>query len=228
MPSSELILTNSLEPINPYEALYPPSLTESEPSSPNSKLDSDVDSSSHIDICRRRVDCPEPKVKTIDSEPETVCPKSDPTLRLDRSEKDTSVPNQGKGLIDNKSYKAQFCKPPHQRTLKSKSKLDQISALAGTEATSKDQENTFISRQNSVVVLWGVDNKRYSSSYGDVVTSLKKFAGHFGELINISAFGNHLTVSEIGPKLLEAGVHIEGVGTVPQEADAALRRACGR
>lgn len=124
MPSSELVLTNSLEPMNSYEALYPPSFTESETSSPNSKLDSDVDSSSHIDICRRRVDCPEPKVKTIYSEPETVCPKSDPTLRLDRSEKDTSVPNQGKGLIDNKSYKAQFCKPPHQKTLKSKSKVD--------------------------------------------------------------------------------------------------------
>ncbi|KAF5871576.1 uncharacterized protein Bfra_008095 [Botrytis fragariae] len=104
-------------------------------------------------------------------------------------------------------------------------RMDQISALADTEAASEDQENTSISRQNLVVVLWDVDNKRISPSYDDVVTSLKKFAGHFGELINILAFGSHLTFSEIGTKLIEAGVHIERVGTAPQEADAALRRA---
>ncbi|TGO27176.1 hypothetical protein BPAE_0046g00390 [Botrytis paeoniae] len=159
------------------------------------------------------------------SEPKTACPKSDSTLRLDRSKEDSAVPNQQKSLIVKKGYKAHFCKPPRQRRLKSKFKLDQISALADTEAASKDQENTSISRQNSVVVLWDVDNKRISPSYDDVVTPLKKFAGHFGELINISAFGSHLRFSEIGSKLIEAGVHIERVGTAPQEADAALRRA---
>ncbi|TGO08958.1 hypothetical protein BTUL_0184g00050 [Botrytis tulipae] len=225
MPASKLILTNSLEPIIPKEALYPPSLTESNSSSPNLKLDSDVGSSSHTDIRRRRVDSPEPKVKTIDPEPETAYFKSDSTSRLDRSEKGTSVPNQGKGLIDKKGHKAQFCKPPHQMSLKSKSKLDQISALADMESASKDQENTSISRQNSVVVLWDVDNKRYSPSCGGVVTSLKKLAGHFGELIDMSAFGSHLTFSEIGTRLIEAGVHFERVGTAPQEADAALRRS---
>ncbi|KAF7919347.1 uncharacterized protein EAE97_011679 [Botrytis byssoidea] len=225
MPSSELTLTNSLDPINPNEALYPPSLTESQSSSPNSKLDSEVGSSSHTDIRRRRMDSPEPKVKTIDPEPEAACPKSDSSLRLDRSEKDTSVPNQGKSLIGKKGYKAQFCKPPHQRGMKSKFKLDQISALADTEAASKDQGNTSISRQTSVVVLWDIDNKRYSPFCDDVVTSLKKFAGNFGELINISAFGSHLTFYGIGTKLVEAGVHIERVGTAPQEADAALQRS---
>ncbi|KAF7910279.1 hypothetical protein EAE99_011326 [Botrytis elliptica] len=121
--------------------------------------------------------------------------------------------------------KAQVCGPPRQRRLKSKFKPDQISALADTEALSKDQENASISRQNSVVVLWDADNKRTSPSYDDVVTSLKKFAGHFGELINITAFGTHLTFSESGTRLIEAGVHIESVGTALQEADAALRRA---
>ncbi|TGO40084.1 hypothetical protein BHYA_0042g00150 [Botrytis hyacinthi] len=203
-PSSELILTNSLEPINPNE---------------------DVGSSSHTDIRRRRVDSPEPKVKTIGPEPEAACPKSDSNLRLDRSEKDTPVPKQGKSLIGKKGCKAQLCKPPPKEGLKSKFRQDQISALADTEAAYQDQENTSISRQNSVVALWDVDKKIYSPSCDDVVTSLKKFAGNFGELINTSAFGSHLTFSEIGTKLIEAGVHIERVDTAPREVDAALRRS---
>ncbi|KAF7893622.1 uncharacterized protein EAF02_001160 [Botrytis sinoallii] len=223
--NSEEVSNKSLELINPKEALYLSSLSESISSSPDSKLNLDVGSLSHIDIRRRRVDFTEPKVTTINSESKTACPEFYSNSRLDRSDKNTSVPNQGKILINKQGDKAQVCGPPRQRRLKSKVKPDQISALADTEAASKNQEKASISRQNSVVVLWDADNKRTSPSYDDVVTSLKKFAGHFGELIDISAFDAHLTFSESGTRLIEAGVHIERVGTAPQEADAALRRA---
>ncbi|KAF7943965.1 hypothetical protein EAE96_010378 [Botrytis aclada] len=223
--ASSLISTNSLEPTGPKVALRSPSLWESKLSLPNSQFDSEVGLLSHVNMRRHRVVSPETKVNMVDPEPKTACPSPDSTLRRDRSEKDNSVLNQGKSLIDKMGFKAQSCESPRLRGLTSNLQPDQISALTDTEAASKDQENTSISRQNSVVVLWDVDNKRTYPPYDDAVTSLKKFAGHFGELVNILAFGTYITFSEIGTILTEAGVQIERVGIAPQEADAALKRA---
>ncbi|KAM0168323.1 hypothetical protein ACHAPF_011122 [Botrytis cinerea] len=206
---SSLISSNSLESINPKDALHLPSLSDSKSSSPNSKLDLGVGSLSHINISRRQVSFAEPKVKTKDLGPKTARPKSNSNLRLDGSEKDTPVPNQRKRLIGKQGHKAQLCKPPRQRQFKPKFKPGHISASADTEAASKNHENTSMSRQSSIVVLWDADNKSFSPPFLDVATSLKKLAGHFGGSLSTYQLLVVIAFSEIAP----------------QEADAALQRA---
>ena len=222
-----LASTNSLESINPKDALHLPSLSDSKSSSPNSKLDLGVGSLSHINISRRQVSFAEPKVKTKDLGPKTARPKSNSNLRLDGSEKDTSVPNQRKRLIGKQGHKAQLCKPPRQRQFKPKFKPGHISASADTEAAFKNHENTSMSRQSSIVVLWDADNKSFSPPFLDVATSLKKLAGHFGGSLSTYQLLVVIAFSEIGTESTEAGVHIERVYSSPRSRCSSATRVGG-
>ncbi|KAF7858952.1 hypothetical protein EAF04_008993 [Stromatinia cepivora] len=142
----------------------------------------------------RRKKNPEPKLKTEAHQSETACPISDSNPILNKHEEDASTPRPKNVVIENQKDIFQTRRPSPQKQLKSKFKPDQTSRSTHEESVNKKQANTLVPTKDTVVVLWDLDNKWPAAPY-DIAISLKQFAGLFGELINISAFGSEILFS---------------------------------
>ncbi|KAJ8062725.1 hypothetical protein OCU04_007989 [Sclerotinia nivalis] len=154
----------------------------------------DLSSSPQVRKSGRRIKLPKPKLKTKTHQSETTCPASDSNPNLNKREEDASTPRPKKVVIKNQEDTFQTRRPSPQKQKKSKFKPDQNSRSTHEKSVNKKQANTLVPAQDTVVVLWDLENKWPTAPY-DIAISLQQFAGLFGELINISAFGSETLFS---------------------------------
>ncbi|KAI9640576.1 hypothetical protein NHQ30_010874 [Ciborinia camelliae] len=111
---------------------------------------------------------PMPNFKRMSHQPEIISSTSDLSLKPVSSQKKVVVQSQGNTFVPTRK-----------------------------EGINKNREETSRPAQDKVMVLWDLDNLRPEDPPYDTAMLLKQFAGLFGEVMAIKAFGNDVTCSSV-------------------------------